>query len=70
MQRGGSPTAFDRVLASRMGVKAVESLLEGKSNLMVGIIANEIVLTPIDEAVRGHTKIDRELIRVSDIMTI
>jgi 6-phosphofructokinase 1 len=70
IQRGGSPTAFDRVLASRMGVKAVESLLEGKSNLMVGIIANEMVLTPIDDAVRGHTKIDRELIRVSDIMTI
>jgi 6-phosphofructokinase 1 len=70
IQRGGSPTAFDRVLASRMGVKAVESLLEGRSNLMVGIIANEMVLTPIDDAVRGHTKIDRELIRVSDIMTI
>jgi 6-phosphofructokinase 1 len=53
-----------------MGVKAVESLLEGKANLMVGIIASEMVLTPIDDAVRGHTKIDRELIRVSDIMTI
>lgn len=70
IQRGGSPTAFDRVLASRMGVKAVESLLDGKANLMVGIIANEMVLTPIDDAVRGHTNIDRELIRVSDIMTI
>jgi 6-phosphofructokinase 1 len=70
IQRGGSPTAFDRVLASRMGVKAVESLQEGKANLMVGIIANEMVLTPIDDAVRGHTTIDRELIRVSDIMTI
>lgn len=69
MQRGGNPTAFDRVLASRMGVKAVESLLEGKTNLMVGIIDNEIVLTPIAEAIKGHTKIDRELIRVSDIMT-
>ena len=70
MQRGGSPTAFDRVLASRMGVKAVESLLDGKTNLMVGIIDNEITLTPIEEAIKGHTKIDRELIRVSDIMTI
>ncbi len=70
MQRGGAPTAFDRVLASRMGVKAVEALLEGKTNLMVGIIDNEIVLTPILEAIKGHTKIDRELIRVSDIMTI
>jgi len=70
IQRGGVPTAFDRVLASRMGVKAVESLLEGRSNLMVGIKENEIVLTPIDEAIKGHTKIDRELIRVSDIMTV
>ena len=70
IQRGGVPTAFDRVLASRMGVKAVESILNGKSNLMVGIMENEIVLTPIDEAIKGTTKIDRELIRVSDIMTI
>ena len=70
MQRGGAPTAYDRVLASRMGVKAVESILEGKTNLMVGIIDNEIVLTPIEEAIKGHTKIDRELIRVSDIMTV
>jgi len=70
IQRGGVPTAFDRVLASRMGVKAVESILKGKSNFMVGIMENEIVLTPIDEAIKGTTKIDRELIRVSDIMTI
>ncbi len=70
IQRGGVPTAFDRVLASRMGVKAVESLLEGKSNLMVGIMESEIVLTPIVEAIKGTTKIDRELIRVSDIMTV
>ncbi|MEJ2585699.1 MAG: 6-phosphofructokinase [Robiginitalea sp.] len=70
IQRGGVPTAFDRVLASRMGVKAVESLLNGKSNLMVGIMESEIVLTPIDEAIKGTTKIDRELIRVSDIMTV
>ena len=70
IQRGGVPTAFDRVLASRMGVKAVESILKGKSNLMVGIMENEIVLTPIDEAIKGTIKIDRELIRVSDIMTV
>ena len=70
IQRGGVPTAFDRVLASRMGVKAVESMLRGKTNLMVGIMENEIVLTPIEEAIKGKTKIDRELIRVSDIMTV
>ena len=69
MQRGGSPSCFDRVLASRMGVRAVEALLEGKSNLMVGIQDNKIILTPIEQAIKGHTKIDKELIRVSDIMS-
>lgn len=70
MQRGGAPSCYDRVFASRMGVRAVEALLEGKTNLMVGTIANELILTPIDIAIKGHTKIDKELIRVSDIMTI
>ncbi|MBO0323585.1 6-phosphofructokinase [Muricauda sp. CAU 1633] len=69
MQRGGNPSCFDRVLASRMGVKAVESLLEGKSNYMVGIRDTKLVLTPIAEAIKAHTEIDEELIRVSDIMT-
>ncbi|WP_298793832.1 6-phosphofructokinase [uncultured Allomuricauda sp.] len=69
MQRGGNPTCFDRVLASRMGVKAVESLLEGKSNYMVGIRDNNLILTPISEAIKAHTEVDEELIRVSDIMT-
>ncbi len=69
MQRGGNPTCFDRVLASRMGVKAVESLLEGKSNYMVGIKDTKMVLTPIEEAIKAHTEIDEELVRVSDIMT-
>ncbi len=69
MQRCGAPSCFDRVLASRMGVKAVEALLEGKSNLMVGIQDNTITLTPISKAIKGHTKIDKELMRVSEIMT-
>ncbi|MBC70969.1 6-phosphofructokinase [Flagellimonas marinaquae] len=69
MQRGGNPTCFDRVLASRMGVKAVESILEGKTNLMVGIRDTKLVLTPLAEAIKAHTEIDEELIRVSDIMT-
>ncbi len=69
LQRGGSPSCFDRVFASRMGVKAVETLLEGKTNFMVGIQNNEIILTPIDKAIKGKTTIDKELIRVSEIMT-
>ena len=69
MQRGGSPSCFDRVLASRLGVKAVESLLEGKSNFMVGMLSDKVALTPLEQAIKGHSEIDRELLRVSDIMT-
>lgn len=69
MQRGGSPSCFDRVLASRLGVKAVESLLEGKSNYMVGLLNDKVALTPLDQAIKGHAEINLELLRVSDIMT-
>lgn len=69
MQRGGSPSCFDRVLASRLGVKAVESLLEGKSNYMVGMLNDKVALTPLEQAIKGHSEIDAELLRVSDIMT-
>lgn len=69
MQRGGSPSCFDRVLASRMGVKAVESLLEGKTNYMVGILDNKMELTPLEQAIKGKSTINLELLRVSDIMT-
>ena len=70
MQRGGSPSCFDRVLASRMGVQAVESLLAGKSNLMVGLLNDKIAVTPLAKAIKGHSKVNKELIRVSDIMSI
>ncbi len=70
LQRGGSPSCFDRVLASRMGVKAVETLLEGKSNYMVGLLNDQISLTPLEQAIKGQSKIDKELIRVSDIMSV
>lgn len=69
MQRGGSPSCFDRVLASRMGVKAVESLLEGQTNFMVGLLNNKMELTPLEQAIKGKSKINKELLRVSDIMT-
>lgn len=69
IQRGGAPSCYDRVLASRMGVKAVESLLEGKSNYMVGINNDTMELTPLDKAVKGKSQINNELLRVSDIMT-
>ncbi|MFD0763159.1 6-phosphofructokinase [Lutibacter aestuarii] len=70
MQRGGSPSCFDRVLASRLGVKSVELLLDGKSNLMVGLTNNKVTTTLLDKAVKGRHEINMELIRVSDIMSI
>jgi 6-phosphofructokinase 1 len=70
MQRGGAPSCFDRVLASRLGVKAVECLLEGKSNYMVGMLNDVVTITPLLQAIKGETEIDRELLRVAEIMSI
>ncbi len=70
MQRGGAPSCFDRVLASRFGVSAAELLLSGSSNLMVGFVNNEVKYTPLEKAVKEHHKIDEELLRVSEIMTV
>jgi 6-phosphofructokinase 1 len=68
MQRGGSPSCFDRVLATRMGVKAVESLLDGDVSKMVGVDQGKITLTPLKSALKGKSKINSELLRVSEIM--
>ncbi|MDO4727906.1 MAG: 6-phosphofructokinase [Bacteroidota bacterium] len=70
LQRGGAPSCFDRVLASRLGVKAVETLKEGKTGYMVGLINDKVELTPLEKAIKGHTGIDTELIKVSDIVSI
>ena len=72
MQRGGTPTCYDRVLATRMGVKAVESLLEGKSQYMVGINNDRMELIPLEKDVKENdeSKIDKDLIRITDIMSM
>ena len=70
MQRGGRPSCFDRVLASRMAVKAVESLVEDKSNFMVGLKEDEMILTPLDKAIKGKSAINKDLVRVSDILSL
>jgi len=69
MQRGGSPSCFDRVLASRLGVKAVELLLDNKSNLMVGLLDNKVAATDLEEAITGGHEINKELLRVAEIMS-
>ena len=70
MQRGGTPSCFDRVLASRMGVHAVESLKNGKSNVMVGVMNDQMHLTPLDKAIKGKSEINQNLLRVTDILSI
>ncbi len=70
IQRGGSPTCFDRVLASRMGVYAIDCLIKQKSKIMVGIIDDKMVTVPINDAIKGGQKIDQDLIRVCDIISI
>lgn len=69
MQRGGSPSCFDRVLAGRLGVKAIDLLMEGKSNLMVGINNNRITDTDLEKAVKLHHDINHNLLRVADILS-
>ncbi len=69
MQRGGSPTCFDRTLASRLCVKAVELLLDGEKNVMVGLLNNEIRTTNFDEGLKEDHGINKELLRISDILS-
>ena len=68
-QRGGSPSSFDRVLASRMGAKAVEVLLEGKTSRVIGIRENKIVDDDIDEALAIEREIDEELYNLSEVLS-
>ena len=70
IQRGGTPSCFDRVLASRMGVYAVDCLIEQKSKIMVGIIDDKMVTTPISNAIKGGQSLDDDLVRVCDIISI
>ena len=68
LQRGGSPTASDRILASRLGVAAIESLLEGQRNIMVGLRNNEIVYIPFTKAIKDDKPLDKDVVRAQEIM--
>jgi len=70
LQRGGSPTCFDRVLASRLGVAAVEALLAGKADVMVGRTARKVKATPLSKIIKEEKEIDKELLRVAEILAI
>ena len=70
LQRGGTPSAFDRILASRLGCASIEALKEGQRNVMVGISNDQIVYVPIDRAIKKDKPIDKELINVLAMLSI
>ncbi len=68
IQRGGSPTCLDRLIASRMGYHAVECLLTGKYNVMVGIVNNKLHYTPLDNAIKAKQKISDDWLKIVKIL--
>lgn len=70
IQRGGSPSCFDRVLASRLGVASIDALINGERNVMVGIRHNNVLSVPFSETKNGKKELDLELIRVADITSL
>ena len=69
-QRGGSPSAFDRVTASQMGVAAVEALMDNQNSVMIGMMNREIVHIPFNKTVKHHKDINRTLLEVLEILSI
>lgn len=69
LQRGGAPSSFDRLLASKLGVAAVEGLMQGKYDVMAGLINNKVVFTPIVKAIVGDKAVDEEDLRVANILS-
>lgn len=70
LQRGGSPSARDRILASRTGCGAIEAIMQGQRNVMVGVRNNEVVYVPFSDAIRSDKPFDRKLIKVLDELSI
>jgi 6-phosphofructokinase 1 len=69
-QRGGSPSAYDRILASRLGLGALEGLLNGQKNVMAGIINNDLVYTPFEDTIRLPKPISEDLLRMVKILSV
>lgn len=70
LQRGGAPSAADRILASRLGEGAIQALLEDQRNVMIGIRNNEVVYVPFAEAIKDDKPLDKSLIRVLNELSI
>ena len=70
LQRGGSPTAQDRILASRMGYAAIQALQENQSNIMIGVRNEEIVYVPFSKAIKKEKPINPELVELLRVLSI
>jgi 6-phosphofructokinase 1 len=70
LQRGGRPTAHDRIMAGRTGVGAIEAILQGQRYVMIGLRYNEVVYVPFSEAIRSDKPFDKKLIKVLDELSI
>ncbi|MDC1325559.1 6-phosphofructokinase [Ulvibacter sp.] len=70
IQRGGAPSCYDRVLASRMGVAAVDALLNNERDIMIASVQRHMTPVPFSAVLEGDNKIDKELIRVADIISV
>ncbi len=70
VQRGGSPSAFDRVMASQLGVAAVEALLDNQQSIMVGFMNREIVHVPFNRTIKHHKDVNRRLVEIIDILNV
>jgi 6-phosphofructokinase 1 len=70
IQRGGSPTSFDRILGARLGYETVLSLMKNETGKMVGIVNNKVVLTPLEETWRKKKKIDKSYLSIAEILSI
>lgn len=70
LQRGGSPSCYDRVLASKLGVAAVEALFDGKSDMMCGVVNNEVTFTFLQKSIQNQVPLNMDLLRISKILSI
>ncbi len=70
LQRGGSPKAYDRILASRMGVAAIDALLDEQRSIMIGIVNDEIVHVPFSKAIKDDKQVNPDKLGVLQILSI
>lgn len=68
IQRGGNPSAFDRVAASRMGAAAIDALIDDQKSIMIGLVNNEIVHVPLNKSIKLHKNVNSEMLKLSDII--